>query len=138
MDVVFVGMAAEDEFQLGGGDHFADDALDVVADDAFGGGEVADAHADDPALVVGDLTGAPLFDVFLHADVFGLPVVGLHVPVNVVGPLVFEGEEIKGGRFAAVDDAFALEGGFSFGAVEDEGFVADGERNFHDFRELCG
>ena len=54
MDVFLVGVAAEHQLELGGGDHLADDVEDVVADDAFGGGEVADAHLDDPALDVGD------------------------------------------------------------------------------------
>jgi hypothetical protein len=55
VDVLLMRVAAEHELELGRGDQLADDVLDVVADDALGGGEVADAHADDPALVVGDV-----------------------------------------------------------------------------------
>jgi hypothetical protein len=55
VDVFLVGVAAEHELEFGRGDHLADDVEDVVADDALGGGEVADAHHDDPALDVGDL-----------------------------------------------------------------------------------
>ena len=50
MDVLLVRVAAEHELQLGRGHQLAHDVDDVVADDPLGGGEVADAHADDPAL----------------------------------------------------------------------------------------
>ena len=56
-------------------DELADDVEDVVSDDAFGGGEVADAHLDDPAFDVGDFAALPLLDIGLHLDVLGLPVV---------------------------------------------------------------
>ena len=97
VDVLLVGVAAEDELQLGGGDELADDVLDVVADDALGGGKVADAHADDPALDrrTDGLRVAPLLDVLAHRDVLRLPVVGLHRPVEIVGPLVFQREEVE-------------------------------------------
>ena len=127
MDVFLVGVAAEHELELGGGDDLADDVQDVVADDAFGGGEVADAHLDDPALDVGDLIGAPLLDVLLHRDVLGLPVVGLHRLVEVVGPLVFQREDVEEHGFLAVDHALAGVGEFGFFAVEDEGFVSEGD-----------
>ena len=131
VDIFLVGVAAEDEFEFGCGDEFADDVLDIVADDAFSGGEVADAHADDPAFEVGDFFAAPLLDVGLHLDVFRFPVIGLHGPVEFVGPVVFEREEIEGHAFAAIDDAFGAEGFFGFGFVEEEGFGADGEGSFH-------
>ena len=96
VDVLLVGVAAEDELQLGGGDQLADDVLDVVADDAFGRGEIADAHADDPALDVGHgLLVAPLLDILAHRDVLRLPMVGLHRPVQIVGPLVFQREQVE-------------------------------------------
>ena len=110
MDVFLVGVAAEHELELGGGDDLADDVEDVVADDAFGGGEVADAHLDDPALDVGDFIGAPLLDILLHGDVLGLPVVVLHRLVEIVGPLVFEREDVEEHRVPAVDDLLGGEG----------------------------
>lgn len=126
MDVFFVSVTPEDEFQLGGSDEFANDVDDVVADNAFSGGEVADGHFDDPAIDVGDVGGgAPLFDVFLHCDFFGLPVVGLHRFVEVVGPLVFEREDVEKHRLFAVDDFFGSEGFFGFCFVENKGAVAE-------------
>ena len=119
-------MAAEDELELGGGDELADDVEDVVTNDAFGGGEVTDAHLDDPALDVGDVATLPLLDVGLHLDVFRLPVVVLHRFVEVVGPLVFEGQDVEEHGVAAVDDGFGGDGGLCFVLVEGEGAVSDG------------
>ncbi len=125
MDVFLVGVAAEHELQLGGGDELADDVQDVVADDAFGGGEVADAHADDPALDVATISSSRHCSMsLLHRDVLRLPVVGLHRLVEVVGPLVFQREDVEEHGFPAVDHALAGIGEFGFLAVEDEGFVA--------------
>ncbi len=126
VDVFLVGVAAEDELELGGGDKFADDVENVVADDAFSGGEVADTHLDDPALDVGDVVALPLLDVGLHLDVLGLPVVVLHRLVEVVGPLVFEGEDVEEHGVATIDDGFGVDGGLGFVLVEGEGAVSDG------------
>jgi hypothetical protein len=120
------------------GDDFADDVEDVVTDDAFGGGEVADAHFDDPALDVGDLIGAPLLDILLHGDVLGLPVVVLHRLVEIVGPLVFEGQNVEEHRLATVDDFLGGEGLFGLGFIEDEGAVSecDGGGGGHGFERI--
>ena len=120
-----MGVAAKNELELGGGDKLADDVEDVVTDDAFGGGEVADAHLDDPALDVGDVAALPLLDVGLHLDVLGLPVVVLHRLVEVVGPLVFEGQDVEEHGVAAIDDGFGGDGGFGFVLVENEGAFSD-------------
>ncbi len=125
VDVFLVGVAAEDELELGGGDDFADDVEDVVTDDAFGGGKVADAHFDDPALDVGDLVGAPLLDVLLHRDVLRLPMVVLHRLVEVVRPGVFEREDVEEHGFLAVDDLLGVVGEFGLGLVEGEGAGAE-------------
>ncbi len=128
VDVLLVGVAAEHELQLGGGDDFADDVLDVVAHDALGGGEVTDAHANDPALDVGHgLRVAPLLDVLAHRDVLGLPVVRLHRLVEIVGPLELEREDVEVGNLAAVDDLLGGERSFSLVLIENEILGADGE-----------
>ena len=127
VDVFLVGVAAEDKLQLGGGDDLADDVEDVVTDDALGGGEVADAHLDDPALDIGDLVGAPLLDVFLHRDVLRLPMVVLHRLVEVVGPGVFERQDVEEHRVLAVDDFLGIVGEFGLGLIEDEGAGAEGD-----------
>jgi hypothetical protein len=132
VDVFLVSMAAEDELQLGGGDELAHDVLDVVADDAFSSGEVADGHHDDPAFVLGDFVGAPLFDVLLHLDVFRFPVIGLHEAVQIVGPLILQGEEVEGHGLATIDDAFGGVGGLSFVLVENELAGSDGVGFVHD------
>ena len=125
VDVLLVGVAAEDELELGGGDELADDVLDVVADDAFGGGEVADAHADDPALEIGNgLRVAPLLDVLAHRDVLRLPMVRLHRLVEIVGPLELQGEDVEVGNLATVDDALRGEGGLRSDVGERHGLGA--------------
>ncbi len=121
MDVLLVGMAAEDKLELRGGHELPDHVLDVVPDDALRRREVADPHPDDPALDVGDgLCVAPLLDVLAHRDVLGLPMVGLHRPVKVVGPLVFEREKVEGHRLAPVDHPLGRKRSFRLGLVEDE------------------
>jgi hypothetical protein len=52
VDVFLVGVTAENELELGSGDEFADNVLNIVPDDALGRREVTDAHADDPTLHV--------------------------------------------------------------------------------------
>ena len=132
VDVFLVRVAAEHELQLRGGDQFADDVLDVVADDALGGGEIADAHADDPALDIADgLVVAPLLDVLAHRDVLRLPVVGLHRAVEIVGPLVLQREQVEGHRRAAVDDPLGGKRGFGLGLIEDEGLGTNLESFLH-------
>ena len=127
MNVFFVSVAAEDELELGGGHEFADDVKDVVTNDAFRGGEVTNAHFDDPALDVGDFTPLPLLDIGLHLDVLGLPVVALHVLVEVVSPLVFQGEDIEEHGVATVDDRLGGDGGVGFVFIEDKSAVANGD-----------
>ena len=122
-----MGVAAEHQLELRGGDELADDVEDVVADDAFGGGEIADAHLDDPALDVGNLIGAPLLDVLLHGDVLGLPVVVLHRLIEIVGPLVFERQDVEEHRVAAVDDFFGGECLLGFVTIKGEGAVSEGD-----------
>ena len=125
VDVFLMGVAAEHELEFRRGDHLADDVQDVVSHDALCGGEIADAHLDDPALDIADLIGAPLFDILLHGDVFGLPVVVLHRLVEIVGPLVFERQDVEEHRVPAVDDFLGGEGFLGLCLVEDEGAVSE-------------
>ncbi len=128
MDVLFVRVAAEDELELGGGDEFADDVLDVVADDAFSGREIADAHPDDPALNIADgLRVAPLLDVLAHRDILRLPVVCLHRLVEIVGPLVFQRENVEVGNLTAVNDLLGGESGLGLVLIKNECLGADGK-----------
>lgn len=127
MDVFLVGVTTKNQLELGSGDDLADDVEHVVTDDAFGGGEITDAHLDDPTLDVGDLVGAPLLDVLLHGDVLGLPMVVFHRLVELVGPRVFEWQDVEEHRIAAIDDAFGCEGGFGFIFVESERAIAESD-----------
>jgi len=52
VDIFLVGVATKDELELRSGHGLADDVDDIVTDNPFSGGEVADAHFDDPALNV--------------------------------------------------------------------------------------
>jgi len=87
VDVLLVGVPAQHQLQLGGGDRLTHHVQDVVADDALGGREVADAHPHDPAVDVGEGVAAPLLDVALLRHVLGLPVVRLHRAVQLVRPV---------------------------------------------------
>ena len=127
VDVFLMGVTAEHELELRGGDDAADDVEHVVADDAFGGGEIADAHLDDPTLDVGDLVRAPLLDVFLHRDVLGLPVVVFHRLIQLVGPAVFEWEDVEEHGIAAIDDFLGSVGGLGLFFIENEGASAESD-----------
>ena len=106
--------------------------LDIVADDAFGGRKIADAHPDDPAFHVGSgLRVAPLLDILAHRDVLRLPMVRLHRPVQVVRPLVLQGQQIEGHRQPAIDDPLGRKRGLRLRLVKVEGFGADGEAFLH-------
>ena len=129
VDVLLVRVAAEHELQLGRRHELADDVDDVVADDALGGREVADAHPDDPALDVGELLlRAPLLGVALHRDVLGLPVVGLHRPVELVRPAVAQRQQVERVGHASADHALAGERRLGLGRVEHERPLSERER----------
>ena len=121
VDVLLVRVAAEHELELGRGHQLADDVDDVVADDPLGGGEVADAHADDPAIDLRQRGAvAPLLDVTRHRDVLGLPVVGLHRAVQLVRPAVAQREQVERHRLAAADHALGRQRRLGLLAVEHE------------------
>ena len=119
VDVFLVGVAPEHELEFGCRDHLAHDVKNVVADDAFRRGKVADSHLDDPALDVRDARKiAPLFAVLLHLDVLRLPMVGLHRLVKLVGPLVFQGEDVEEHCLPPIDDALGGVCRFRLVAIE--------------------
>ncbi len=112
-------------FEFGRGEVVLDDVEDRVADDAFGGREVADAHLDDPALLGGKCVGVPLVGVFGHVDDVRFPVVRLHLFVDAVGFVVFERENVQFCGAVAVDDFFSCKPFPRLGFVQAEGFVPE-------------
>jgi len=120
MDVFLVGMAAKDELELRSGDYLADNVKDIVTHDPLGSGKVSNAHFDDPALDIRNLVGAPLLDVFLHRDVLWLPMIVLHCFVEIVGPLVFQREDVEEHRFLTVDDFFGIVSELGLRLIEDK------------------
>ena len=120
-----MSVTTEDELELRSSDELAHHVEDVVSNDAFGSGKVADAHLDDPALNVRDVTTLPLLDVGLHLDVLRLPVVVLHRLVEIVSPLVFQGQNVEEHGVAAIDDRFGRNGCIGFFLIEDEGAISN-------------
>ena len=120
MNVLLVSVPAENELELGSGHELANYVKNVVTDDALGSGKISDAHLDDPALDVRDFTPLPLLNISLHLDVLGLPVIALHVFVEIVGPLVFQGEHVEKHCIASVNDGFGSDGGISFVFIENK------------------
>ena len=53
--------------------------------------------------------------------------VRLHGLVEVVGPLVFEGENVEEHGLAAVDDSFCIKCGLGFLFIEDKSAVSQGD-----------
>ena len=91
MDIFFLSMATQNEFKLGCSNQFANDMLDIVTHNAFSCGEVPNAHHDNPSLAIRQFSRVfPLFKVFLHWNIFRLPMIGLHFAIEIVSPLVFE------------------------------------------------
>ncbi len=66
-----------------------------------------------------------MFDIFLHGDVFWLPVVVLHGLIQIIRPLVFEREDIEEHRFTTVDHFFCGKSLFSLCFIEHEGAVSE-------------
>ena len=133
VDVLFMSVATEHELKLRRGDELTDHVLDVVTHNAFGGGKVSDAHTDDPTFLVGhNAVVAPLLDVLTHGYVFWLPVIGLHRAVELIGPLILQGEQIEGHRVATINHFFSGKRGLRFVLIEDEGFGADLKGFLHD------
>lgn len=50
--------------------------------------------------------------------------VGFHRFIEIVGPLILEGQDVEEHRVAPVDDAFGCKGFLGFCVVENKGFVA--------------
>ncbi len=99
--------------------------LNVVTHNPLRRGEIPHRHFDDPALYVGKLTAAPEFDILLHGDVLGFPVVVLHGLVEIIRPLVFQGQDVEEHRVFAVDDFLGGKSLFGFGLVQHECAVSD-------------
>jgi hypothetical protein len=51
--------------------------------------------------------------------------IGLHLAVQVIRPLIFQWEEVERHRGAAVDDLFGRECGFGFRLIEHERLGTD-------------
>jgi hypothetical protein len=132
VDVLLMRVPAEHQLQLRRRDEFAHHMLDVVAHNALRGGEVADAHADDPALLLAHQHRVPpLLDVLAHRDVLRLPMVRLHFPIQFVGPLVLQRQQVERHRFPAVDHLLAGKSGLGLLLVQHEGFRTDLENFLH-------
>jgi len=52
-------------------------------------------------------------------------VISLHGLVEIVSPLVFQGEDVEEHGFATIDDSLGSEGGLSFLFIEDESAVSE-------------
>ena len=91
MDIFLLGVATEYQLEFWSRDRFADHMKNVVAHDAFRCRKIADSHLDNPAIHLGDKAARipPMLAILLHLDVFWLPMVRLHLFVDVVGPCVF-------------------------------------------------
>ncbi len=125
MDGLLGDVAQGGVLEFGGGEVVLDDVEDAVADDAFGSGEVADAHFDNPSLFGAEGPRVPLESVFGHVDDVGFPVIRLHLLIDAVGFVVFEREHVELCGTVSVDDAFTSDpfAGFSF--VEAERFIPE-------------
>jgi hypothetical protein len=132
VDVLLVGVAAQNKLQLRSGHQLANHVLNVVADNAFSGRKVAYAHADNPTLRVrNNLLVSPLLDVFPHRDVLRLPMVGLHLAIKVVRPLILQRKQVETHGHATVDDFLGRKRGFGFRLIEDERLGAYLKRFVH-------
>ena len=127
VDVFLLRMATQHELELWGCDRFTDDMENVVAHDAFGSGKITDTHLDDPAIHIGDRSAgvAPMLAILLHRHILWLPVVRLHFFVEVVGPGVFQGQNVEEHRLASIDDALGGECGFGLIAIQYELAVSE-------------
>ena len=97
VDGLFGDVAEGGVFEFGSGEVVFDDMEDAIAHDALGGGEVADAHFNNPPFFGAQGAGIPLEGVFRHVDDVGFPVVCLHLFIDAVGFVVLEGEDIEFG-----------------------------------------
>jgi hypothetical protein len=131
MDVFLVSVATKDELELGSSDQITCHMLDVVAYNTLGSGEITDRHLNNPALCIRQVSTPPQFDVFLHGNVFRLPVVVLHGLIQIISPLVFQWQDIEEHRILTINDFFCSKSFRSLRFVKYEGFIADCIRFFH-------
>ncbi len=125
VDAFLGDLAQRSVLQLCSGEVVLDDVKHGIADDAFGGGEIADAHFDDPAFFGGQCPGIPVLHVARHVDHIRFPMVGLHLFVDAVGLVIFQRQHVQFGAAVAIDHALAGETLARFGFVETEGFGAE-------------
>ena len=79
MDIFLMRVTTENELKLWSRNLVTNDMNHIVSYDALSSRKIADTHLNDPALSVGYFIRTPLLDVFLHGNIFRLPVVGTHV-----------------------------------------------------------
>ena len=116
-----MGMTTKHQLELGRRHELPDYMLDVVPHNPFGRGKVSNPHPDDPPLHITDgLAVLPLLNVFAHTDIFGLPMVRLHFSIKVVGPGIFQREEVESHCLLSEDHPLARKSGLGLLLVEDE------------------
>ena len=94
--------------RFGIGNVLEDSEHDVVADEALGGAEEAKVAHDDLALVSGEFVGLPQFDVALHWDFGGHPMICTAVEVMFPSPFVLKRHELIHVHGAAVQQSLVL------------------------------
>src|SRR5437879_5192231 len=90
------------------GDVLEDGEYDVVADETLSGAEKAEVAHDNLALVSSEFVGLPQFDVALHRDLGGHPMIRTAVEIMFPSPFVFERNELVYVYSAAVEQSLVL------------------------------
>jgi hypothetical protein len=119
MDVLLMRVAPKDQLQLRRRHRLTNHMQNIVPDDPLRRRKVSDPHLDDPTLHLRNVPAriAPMLAILLHLNVFRLPVVRLHVLIQVVRPLVLQRQNIKKHRLPTVDHFFCRKGRLRLVAV---------------------
>jgi len=93
---------------------------DIIPDNPFCRREVSHRHPNNPAVYIRDLGAFPLCGVFVHGNILGFPVVGLHGAIEVVSPGILQRQKVEGHGDPTINHALFCNGLLGLIYIQDE------------------
>ena len=88
MDVFLMRVTAQDQFELRRCDQLTNNVQNIIPNNPFSSRKVTNGHFNNPALHIRERIPAPQLDIFLHRDILRLPMIVLHIFIQIVSPLI--------------------------------------------------
>ena len=127
-----MGVPTQNQLQLRRRHHLPNHVLNVIPDDSLGCGKVADPHPNNPAFDIRNhFVVFPLLNILTHANILRLPMIRLHLAIEIVGPGIFERQKVEGHRLLSQNHLLARKSRFRFFLVQNKFPSANREFSLH-------